>query len=114
MTFVYLSEEPGHWKTKSVAFLQEKNLMDLVKTAGWISHDHLPEYLRMLQLLVIPSSTEGLPNIMLEAMACGTPVAATSVGAIPDVIREGETGYILEDNSPECISENYHQGTRRS
>jgi glycosyltransferase involved in cell wall biosynthesis len=38
-------------------------------------------------------------------MACGTPVAAASVGAIPDVIREGETGYILKDTSPEGISE---------
>jgi glycosyltransferase involved in cell wall biosynthesis len=87
-------------------FLQEKNLTDHVKIAGWISHDNLPDYLNMLHLLVIPSFTEGLPNIMLEAMACGTPVAATPVGAIPDIIKEGETGFIMENNSPDCISEN--------
>ena len=39
-------------------------------------------------------------------MACGTPVLATSVGAIPDVIKDGETGFIMEDNSPECIAKN--------
>jgi glycosyltransferase involved in cell wall biosynthesis len=88
------------------AFLREKKLTDHVKIAGWISHDHLPDYLNMLHLLVIPSFTEGLPNIMLEAMACGTPVAATSVGAIPDSIKEGETGFIMENNSPDCISAN--------
>jgi glycosyltransferase involved in cell wall biosynthesis len=84
-------------------FLQEKKLTDHVKIAGWISHDQLPDFLNKLQLLVIPSFTEGLPNIMLEAMACGTPVAATSVGAIPDSIKDGETGFIMENNSPECI-----------
>lgn len=36
--------------------------------------------------------------------ACGTPVLATPVGAIPDVIKDEETGFILEDNSPECIA----------
>ncbi|NQE54752.1 D-inositol-3-phosphate glycosyltransferase [ANME-1 cluster archaeon GoMg3.2] len=39
-------------------------------------------------------------------MACGTSVLATPVGAIPDVIKDEETGFILENNSPECIAEN--------
>jgi len=43
---------------------------------------------------------------MLEAMTCGVPVLAAPVGAIPDVIKNGETGFIMEDNSPECIARN--------
>lgn len=77
----------------------------LISWAG-ISHDDLPRYLNQLRLLVLPSYTEGLPNIMLEAMACGTSVLATPVGAIPDVIIDGKTGFIMENNSPECIAEN--------
>jgi len=70
----------------------------------WITHDELPTYLNQLKLLVLPSEYEGLPTIVLEAMACGTPVLATPVGAIPDIITDGETGFIMEDNSPECIA----------
>ena len=72
----------------------------------WVPHDKLPDYLNELKLVVLPSYTEGLPNLMLEAMACGTPVLATPVGAIPDMITDGETGFIMEDNSPACIAEN--------
>jgi glycosyltransferase involved in cell wall biosynthesis len=86
--------------------LEDKGLHDKVKLTGWIPHDELTDYLNELKLLVLPSSSEGLPNIMLEAMACGTPVLATPVGGVPDVIKDGETGFILENNSLKCIAEN--------
>lgn len=86
--------------------LQEGGVAAHVELQGWTSHDDLPKYLNQLRLLVLPSYTEGLPNIMLEAMACGTPVLATSIGAIPDIIVDGRTGFIMENNSPECIVAN--------
>lgn len=88
------------------ASLQDEGLTARVNHPGWISHNDLPKYLNQLRLLVLPSYSEGLPNIMLEAMACGTPVLVTPVGAIPDVIIDGKTGFIMENNSPECIAEN--------
>lgn len=81
-------------------YLIAQNLNNKATCTGWISQDELPKYLNELKLLVIPSHTEGLPNIMLEAMACGTPVIATAVGAIPDVVKNGKTGIIMKDNSP--------------
>ena len=87
-------------------YLNENNLTDRVQLTGWVPHDKLPDYLNELKLVVLPSYTEGLPNLMLEAMACGTPILATPVGAIPDVIIDCETGFILKDNSPACIAEN--------
>ena len=96
----------GELKKSIEASLQEQGVTARVDLPGWISHDDLPKYLNQLRLLVLPSYTEGLPNIMLEAMACGTPVLATPVGAIPDVIIDGKTGFIMENNSPECIAEN--------
>lgn len=82
------------------------NLNEKVKITGWISHDKLPSFLNELKLAVLPSYTEGLPNILLEDLACGTPVLATPVGAIPDVIIDEETGFIMENNSIDCITEN--------
>ncbi len=71
----------------------------------WMRHEELPETLNEIKLLVIPSLKEGLPNIMIEAMACGTPVLATPVGGIPGVIEHKETGFVIKDNSSTSIAD---------
>jgi glycosyltransferase involved in cell wall biosynthesis len=66
----------------------------------------MPDYFNELKLLVVPSYSEGLPGTLLEAMACGTPALATPVGGIAEVIKDGETGFLLPDNSPQSIAQN--------
>ena len=86
--------------------LKNNGLANKVKLTGWIAHDELPDNLNELKLLVFPSYSEGLPNIISESMACGAVVVATPVGGVPDLIKDDETGFIIEDNTPECIAKN--------
>ncbi|WP_277541081.1 glycosyltransferase [Haloarcula laminariae] len=73
---------------------------------GWVDHDDVPDQLNDLALLVLPSQpTEGLPTTILEAMACGTPVLASPVSGVPDVVREGETGFLIGSRDPGPLAE---------
>lgn len=96
----------GQLGTKVIQYLDENKLNTKVKYVGWIPHDELPNYLNELKLLVVPSYTESGPTIAFEAMACGTPVLGTPVGLMADMLNDGETGFIMGNNSPECITEN--------
>lgn len=86
--------------------LHGTDLYRRVDLRGWISHDDVPKFLSDLKLFVFPSVSEGLPGVVQEAMACGIPVLATPVGGVPDLIIDGKTGFIMENNSPECIAKN--------
>lgn len=94
----------GALSDKIKSHINKRNLQDKVKMVGWIPHERLPNYLNELKLFVLPSYTEGLPKIILEAMACGTPVLATPVGAVPDIVLEGKTGFLLKSTKPEHIA----------
>ncbi|WP_436924262.1 glycosyltransferase family 4 protein [Halosimplex amylolyticum] len=75
-----------------------------VEMRGWVDHDDVPAELDRLRLVILPSeATEGLPTTILEALACGTPVYATPVSGVPDVVRDGETGFLMESTEPDDI-----------
>ncbi len=96
----------GNLKQKIIEILTTDNTKARVELREWIENKGMPDYLNDVKLLIVPSFIEGVPIIILEAMACGTPVLATPVGSIPEVIKDGETGFIMENNSPECIAQN--------
>jgi glycosyltransferase involved in cell wall biosynthesis len=76
-----------------------------VEVTGWVDRKQVPKYLNQLRLLVLPSqATEGLPTALLEAMACGTPVYATPIAGVPDIVCEGQTGILMEEVGAEAIA----------
>lgn len=76
-----------------------------VELVGWVDREEVPTQLNRLRLLVVPSHpTEGLPTAIQEGMACGTPAYATPVSGVPDVVREGETGFLMHNTDPDEIA----------
>jgi glycosyltransferase involved in cell wall biosynthesis len=70
-----------------------------VEFVGRASPERICQYLKQAKILILPSLYEGLPNVILEAMAVGVPVIATRVGGIPDLVKDGETGLLVEPGS---------------
>ena len=68
-------------------------LPNRVVSTGFISNQARAYLLAAADVVVLPSFTEGLPNVALEASSAGGPVVATAVGGTPEVIADGETGY---------------------
>jgi len=81
---------------------EELNLGKTVRFMG--QRRDIYKILKALDALVVPSLWEGLPNVMLEAMAVGIPVIATRVGGIPDVLTDGQTGRLTEPDSKSLSS----------
>ncbi len=62
------------------------------------------QYLPHLDLLAVPSFTEGLPNVVLEAFAAGVPVVATAVGGTPELVQDGQSGYLTPPGDPVALA----------
>ncbi|MCD4665495.1 MAG: glycosyltransferase [Bacteroidales bacterium] len=77
----------------------EKNILFL----GF--RDDIAELLVMMDIFILPSLSEGMPNAVLEAMACSIPVVATSVGGIPEAIINRESGILVPPGDPQALAE---------
>ncbi len=83
----------------------ELKVRSRVHFKDFIPHSVMPDYLKSSDIFIRPSLSEGLGNSFLEAMAAGIPVIATSVGGIPDFLKDGEMGLFCEVRNPKSISE---------
>jgi len=97
--------ENSSYFNKLQELISEKRLRNRVRFHGEISHDDIPKYCSSALALILPSLYENLGGVILEAQACECPVIAIKVGGIPEIIKDGETGYILKERSPKKMAE---------
>jgi glycosyltransferase involved in cell wall biosynthesis len=88
----------GPLRTSLQRQIVEQGLQGDVVIAGF--RNDLDRLLSWFDLLVLPSFTEGMPNVVLEAMAAGVPVVATAVGGTPEAVADGETGWLVPPGNP--------------
>ena len=104
MTYhLYLAGE-GSLKKDLKKYVNKKQLQSYVTFLGQLPHSYLPAYYNLADVLVLPSQMEGIPMVILEALACGTPVVASRVGGIPNIIVEGVNGVMIDDPSPSNLA----------
>jgi colanic acid/amylovoran biosynthesis glycosyltransferase len=77
---------------------------DRIHFAGWQDHAGVQEILGASRALVLASSGEGLPVVIMEAMAMGRPIISTDVGGIGELVVDGETGWLVPSGDPERLS----------
>ena len=83
--------------------VQERDLEGKVELVG--NQPDMPAWLSKMDVFVLPSWIEGLPTVILESMACQTPVVATDIPGTRELVRDGQTGWLIQSGSVEQISE---------
>ena len=86
-----------------IQLITKKGIYDIVSYEGWVSGDKKTELLNESDVYVLPSYKEGLPISILEAMSYSLPVISTCVGGIPEIILNGENGYLINPGDKEAL-----------
>jgi glycosyltransferase involved in cell wall biosynthesis len=79
----------GPMRTRLELTIHTKKLEDCVHLHGCLTNEQLPDWYRAADVFVLPSYSEGVPNVLLETAACGTPFVASRVGGIPEIAELG-------------------------
>jgi len=95
----------GYQEVELKERVHQLGLEKRVYFVGYVPHEHMPRYLKISDIFIRPSLSEGFGNSFIEAMAVGVPVIATPVGGIVDFLRDRETGLFCEVSSPKDIAE---------
>lgn len=87
------------------AAVKESRLSDHVHLLGHLGYQELVGVFISSDIFILPSYSEGLPNVILQALAAGLPIVATHVGGIPDVLMDGKNGLLIAPRNVKQIAE---------
>ncbi|NOT61091.1 MAG: glycosyltransferase, partial [Acidobacteria bacterium] len=93
----------GAERARLETLARELNVYEALIVTG-LRHD-VPRFLRALDVFALPSLSEGLPGAVLEAMGAALPVVATNIPTLPELVREGENGFLVNVKDPSALAE---------
>ena len=106
---VYIGDGPGRPRLESLGAELEQEYPGLrVLVRGSVPHEQINDWMNAADFVCLPSHSEGLPNVVLEAMRCGTPVIASDVGGIPEVLVP-QCGVMVKAKDVESIAAGIEQ-----
>lgn len=95
----------GESRSLLTAMAEQLGVAGMCHFAGSRPHDEIPLWLAAADCLVLPSLSEGLPTIVVEAMFCKTPVVATNVGGTPEILEDRRTGLLVEPKDSAALAQ---------
>jgi glycosyltransferase involved in cell wall biosynthesis len=81
----------------------ELGIENYVRLVGSRSHDEIGDWMRVASVFCLPSVNEGMPNVLIEAQACGVPIVASNVGGIPEIVAS-HTGLLVPAANPTALA----------
>ncbi len=103
-------EEEGNLKK----IIKKYSLENDISFLGGLTGNVIVDYYNIADVFCLPSKNEGLPNVIVESLLCGTPVVASSVGEIPHIIQDGRNGFLVEPNSSLALKEKIKQAISKN
>ena len=82
----------------------ELGIDDVVTFVGWVPNRDIPKLLNQSDVFAFATLHEGMPNALLQAMACGLPLVSTNVSGIPEIVDDGVNGFLVPPRSPDSLS----------
>jgi teichuronic acid biosynthesis glycosyltransferase TuaC len=102
----------GQYETKIRKLVSDLNLQDVVRFLGAVAPETMAEVMSAADVVCLASTNEGWPNVVHEALACGTPVVATNVGAVPEMLSDGRYGVIVPPNDQPALQNGLEEALR--
>lgn len=104
-TFELVLVGDGPMRREVEALIAREQLAGFVRITGWASGQVVQSEIEGARAFVLPSFAEGLPVVIMEALGRGRPVISTYIAGIPELVKDGECGFLVPAGSPEAVAD---------